>query len=369
MEYFLVVGLAFLVSYLVSPLTINLANRFGWVDQPKRSHPAIIHKRSVSRAGGLPPLVGFLATLLIFSLVSPFFFFSKAVVGICLAAFLLVVLGIFDDKYNLNPYVRLLSNFLIVAVVIGAGVGINSFTNPFGGTILLNSSVLHFSLPAFFGPLAGAHSIVIWADILAFLWITWIMNALNWSSGVDGQLPGIATIALFLLGFVALGLAKDDPSQIFVAIIALAAAGAFLGVLPFSFFPQKIMPGYGGATLAGFLIAVLGILSGAKLAAVMLVTLIPLVDSIWAVFRRLMLKRSPVWGDSFHLHHQLLRMGWTIPQICYFYYFVTFIFGILALQLDSEEKFFALAILGILIFSVLFTIFVTVRKLALKKRD
>ncbi|HSX58409.1 MAG TPA: MraY family glycosyltransferase [Candidatus Saccharimonadales bacterium] len=367
MSYIIVALIAFLFSYLSSPLTIKLARRFSLVDLPKSPHPAALHKKTLPRAGGIAPLLGFLAALTIFALWSPAFFFSKAVWGIVISAALLVALGTADDKYNLNPYLRLAANFAIVGIVVAAGVGINSFTNPLGGVFFLNQTIYHISLPAIFGPLAGAHSIVLWADLFAFLWIIWVMNALNWSSGVDGQLPGIASIALLLLGIVASALVSKDPGQFFVAVLAFAAAGAFLGFLPFSFYPQKIMPGYGGSTLAGFLIATLGILSGAKLAVVSLVILIPLIDSLWAILRRVLGKHSPVWGDSFHLHHQLLRMGWSIPQICYFYYFVTAVFGLLALQLDSQEKFFALAILGVIIFSALFTIFILVGKFDLKK--
>ena len=165
----------------------------------------------------------------------------------------------------------------------------------------------------------------------------------------------------------AFSLISSDNVQLLPAIIAFAAAGSFLGFLPSSFYPQKIMPGYGGAALAGFLIAVLAILAGAKLASVLLIILVPLIDSIWAVSRRILSRRSPVWGDSFHLHHQLLRMGWSVPQICFLYYSLTFTFGLLALNLDSEGKFFAIAILGALIFSGLFTIFILARKFDLRK--
>jgi UDP-GlcNAc:undecaprenyl-phosphate GlcNAc-1-phosphate transferase len=148
-------------------------------------------------------------------------------------------------------------------------------------------------------------------------------------------------------------------------ILAFAAAGAFLGFLPWSFYPQKIMPGYGGSTLAGFLIAVLAILSGAKLATALLVLIIPLVDSVWTIVRRLVNRRSPVWGDRLHLHHQLLKMGWSVPKICLFYYLIGLILGVLALNFDTREKFFALSVLGVLTFSLLFTGYIILRKFSI----
>lgn len=367
MEYLLSFFIAFLVSFSITPWFIKLTKSWGLIDRPSRPHPAILHRKPIPRAGGVPVLLGFLISLTVIVFLSQNLELTKALVGISLSSFLLVALGLTDDKYDLNPYLRLLINFLIVAIVIAAGIGISSFTNPFGGTVNLNAIVYHLTLPDSFAFLAGEHSLVLLADLVAFFWIIWIMNAMNWSSGVDGQLPGIAVIALGLLGFVSASLISRDQIQLLPATIAFAGAGAFLGFLPSSFYPQKIMPGYGGATLAGFLIAVLAILSGAKLATVLLIILVPLIDSIWAIVRRAFGRRSPVWGDSFHLHHQLLRMGWTVPQICFFYYGITFLFGLLALNLDSLGKFFAIAILGALVFSLLFTVFVIARKFDLRK--
>lgn len=366
MEYFFSFLISFLIAFFITPKSIDLAKRWGFLDYPNRPHPAILHKKAIPRAGGVPIFIAFLISLAIVLMLSSALVLTKALIGIVIGSFLLVILGLFDDKFDINPYLRLALNFLIVAVVIASGIGITSFTNPFGGVIHLDSVVFHFNINQRFLFLVGEHSIVVFADLVALFWIIWIMNAMNWSSGVDGQLAGTAVIALSLLGFVSASLLSSDPIQLLPATIAFAAAGAFLGFLPASFYPQKIMPGYGGATLAGFLIAVLAILSGAKLASVLLVILVPLIDSLWAVVRRVFGGHSPVWGDKFHLHHQLLRMGWTIPQVCILYYFLTFIFGYLALNLDSEGKFFAITILGALIFSSLFTIFVIARKLTIK---
>ncbi len=358
--------LAFILSFTSTPFVIRFANKFGLIDNPKRPHPAIIHKKPIPRAGGLAPFIGFSVSVILVVLLSNSLTFTKPLVGILIASTLLVLVGLADDKYDLNPYLRLFANFVVVAVVVGFGIGISSITNPFGGQFRLDTIVYAFSLPNYFGFFAGHHSIVLLADLIAFFWIIWIMNALNWSSGVDGQLTGIVSIALLILGVVTVGLVKTDSNQTFTAVLAFAAAGSFLGFLPWSFYPQKIMPGYGGATLAGFLIAVLAIISGAKLATVLLVLLVPLVDSVWAVVRRIANKRSPVWGDSYHLHHQLLKLGLSVPQICFIYYGAGLSLGILGLSLDGQEKFFAIAIISVLLFSLLFTSFFIVKRLSLK---
>lgn len=367
MDFWLPVFIAFITSFLVTPLVIKLADRFGFVDFPNRHHPAIIHKKVVPRAGGIPPLIGFIVALLLVTLLIPSFTLNKALLGIMIASLVVVFVGSLDDKYDINPYLRLLANFVVGLIVVGFGIGITSFTNPFGGFIHLDSIILTINLPIFFGVFAGAHHIILFADLIALFWIIWIMNAMNWSSGVDGQLSGIAVIALAILGIASAQLISKDPAQMRVSIIAFAAAGAFLGFLPWSSYPQKIMPGYGGSTLGGFLIATLAILSGAKLAIALLILLVPLVDSFWAVVRRVGGRRSPIWGDSFHLHHQLLKMGFSIPQVCLLYYSASLLLGLLALNLDSKEKFFAICIVGVIIFSLLYSFFVVLRRVALKK--
>ncbi len=361
--------ISFLTTFLITPFIIRLGFKFGFVDDPARNHPAVIHKKPIPRGGGIATFIGFSFSIIVINILSGAFSVSKSLIGILLSGLIIVLVGLLDDLYDLSPYLRLVTNILVAGIVVGAGVGITNFTNPFGGFVQLDSIIYYFSLPSFFGFFAGTHSIILIADIVAFFWIIWIMNALNWSSGVDGQLPGIAVITLTILAIVSSQLITSDPNQFTVAVIALAAAGAFLGFLPWSFYPQKIMPGYGGSSLAGFLIAVLAILSGAKLATALLVLLIPLVDSIWAVTRRVLRGQSPVWGDSFHLHHQLLKMGWSIPQICFLYYFLTLLLGVLAINLDTQEKFFAILILGTIIFSLLFTSFVILKKTGLKLHD
>jgi len=354
MLFFYLFLLSAAASFLLTPLTIHFAKRLGFVDLPSRPHPAILHDKPIPRAGGLPVLVAILSALaiLLFLGIIPL---SKGFAGIVLAGLLVVGVGLIDDKYDLNPYIRLGTNVLAVCLVVGAGIGIASFTNPLGGQFFLDTWRVQFSLPEGL-PLAGPHSILVWADLFALFWIVWIMNALNWSSGVDGQISGIAVIGFTILGLVSLRNLATDPLQLVPACLAFSSAGAYFGFLPFSFYPQKIMPGYGGSTLAGFLLATLSILSGAKLATAVLVLAVPLVDGLWAIIRRLIRGRSPVWGDKGHLHHQLLARGWSIPKIALFYYLISLFLGLAALELDSQGKLFAIVMVVVVILGLLITI-------------
>ncbi|MCX6796483.1 MAG: MraY family glycosyltransferase, partial [Candidatus Falkowbacteria bacterium] len=330
-----------LIAFAVTPIVILLAKRFRVLDFPWRVHPAILHKNPIPRAGGLATLLAILATYLIFIVFSQTVPIDKHIIGILLAGCLVVIVGILDDKYNLNPYLRLLTNFIAAGIIVAFGVGITWLTNPFGGQIRLDEIVFRFNIPDIlpFHFFAGLHTIILLADIFAFLWIVWVMNALNWSSGVDGQLSGIAAIVLIALGVATTRYLAADSAQAALAILAFVAAGAYLGFLPWSFYPQKIMPGYGGATLAGMIIASLSILAGAKLATTLLLLIVPLIDGVWSIIRRLLAHRSPVWGDKEHLHHQLLSFGWSKRQIAIFYYFVSGISACFALSLNHKGRF------------------------------
>lgn len=328
--------LSFLITFFSTPLTIRLANKFGLVDDPKkRRHPAHVHKGVVPRAGGLPIYLGiFLTTLLLLPL-------TKKLVGIFLGASLTILVGILDDKHDLNPYFRLVSNFVAAALVVGFGVGIAYITNPFNGIIHLDQPRIYFN---FFGP----HSIWVLSDVFALIFIVWTTNMVNWSKGVPGQLPGIVTIAALTLGILSLRFALEDPLQVPISLLCFITAFSFLGFLPFNFDPQKIMPGYGGGALGGFMLAVLSILSFGKLATALLVLAVPTFDAIFAVTRRVALKHSPVWADRGHLHHKLLDLGWSFRKIALFYWLVCAILGAVALTLRSEEKLFAILLVGVI---------------------
>ncbi|MBI4100625.1 undecaprenyl/decaprenyl-phosphate alpha-N-acetylglucosaminyl 1-phosphate transferase [Candidatus Microgenomates bacterium] len=333
---------AFIFSFISTPFVIRLARYFELVDNPKvRKHPAHVHSHTIPRAGGLAIYFGIIISVILF------FPFSKQLLGIVGGMTALIFIGLLDDKFDLNPYFRLVTNCFAALLVIGSGISIAYITNPFGGIIHFDTLRIKFN---FFGP----HSIIVWADLLALIWIVWCMNMVNWSKGVDGQMPGFTAISAFILGILAFRFAiGGDSSQWFVVVFSFIAAGAFSGFIPFNFYPQRVMPGYGGGSLAGFILAILAILSGAKLATAILVLGVPMVDACYTIARRMFSKRSPVWADRGHLHHKLMDLGWGKRRIALFYWLLSAILGAVSLNLNSRGKFFAIVLVGVLLGGVL----------------
>ena len=336
----------FLVPFIVSTLLAYAATyfvrslylRFHWLDDPSlQLHPKVIHTYPVPRGGGLAIFTGFFLSTVYFLGI------DKHSLGILLGGLLLAVVGFLDDRKDLNPYLRLILGFVAAGFVVAAGIGIAFITNPVGeGVLYLDRPQISFSL------FSLQHTIWVVSDLFALIWIVWSMNMVNWSKGLDGQLPGIVVIAAVFIALLSFRF-TEDVTQWEVAILAFAAAGAFLGFLPWSFYPQKIMPGYGGGALAGYLLATLAILSGAKVAMAILVLGIPTMDAVYTILRRIVSGRSPVWGDRGHFHHRLLDLGWSKPRVAIFYWVVSAILGIIALQLNSQQKFYTIVALAVLV--------------------
>ena len=151
--------LTFSVAYLMTPYAIKWAYKLGIVDDPqKHKHEKVIHTYPVPRGGSLSIMIAVLAGILF---LLPF---DKHTIGIALGAIAVVALGVLDDKYNINPYVRLAIQFLIALIPVAAGIGIAFLTNPTGGIIDFSSYQYQFMF------LGEIRSIWIVSDLFAVLW-------------------------------------------------------------------------------------------------------------------------------------------------------------------------------------------------------
>ncbi len=329
---------AFLISLSLSlvivPLTIWLFKKIGWVVDPKKSkHPGHVHKIPVPKGGGIAVFVSVLVAALY--LIQP----DKHIIAILLAMLVTVIVGIWDDVKGGSPYWRFGFNILSAGIVVASGIGIAYVSNPLGGVIDLSWPRLSFEI---FGSL---REIWILPDLFALLWIPFLMNAINWSSGVDGQVSGVVAVAAVTVGLISLNFSADI-AQWPVAVLAFALSGAFVGLAFYGFYPQKIMPGYSATSLAGLLLGVLSILSTAKVGALIVVLGIPTIDAVYVIIRRVLSGKSPIWGDKDHLHHKLMEMGWGKRRVAVFYWLTALALGTVALQVDARKKLLIMLGLG-----------------------
>jgi UDP-GlcNAc:undecaprenyl-phosphate GlcNAc-1-phosphate transferase len=340
MWFFLI---SLILSASVAPFIIKLYQSQNWLEDPKDSHHVKdTHRRPVPRGGGLVVFFGVLLTSLLFLEV------DKYLLGILSGGFILTVIGVLDDIYDLHPLLRLGFNFLAALVVVATGIGIAYVTNPFG------PGVIHLDQPQLTLEFLGqTHTIWVIADLFAVFFIVWNMNIVNWAKGVDGQLPGFVSAAAVMIALLSTRF-LDDPTQFNTAHLGFIVGGAFLGLLIWNWYPQKMMPGYGAGSLGGYFLSILAILGGAKVATMLMVLAIPTADAIFTITRRTLAGKSPFWGDRGHLHHKLLdRLGWGRRRIAVFYWATSLGLGALSLYLGTWGKIVTLLIVTSLVFAFL----------------
>ncbi len=327
---------SFTTTAILTPLCIPVIKRLGLVDDPtKHKHPAMLHTQPIPRGGGIPLFLGIF--------LPGFFLLPKTpiVYAIFFASLVALIIGTLDDKYDISRYVRLAINIACALIVVGAGIGIPFVTNPFGGILHLDTIKLSFQI--FGAPI----SIPIISSLLATVWIVWTMNMLNWSKGVDGQMPGVVAISAGVIGLLSLRFPLSDPHTYLASHLSFLISGAALGFLLYNFHPAKIFPGY-GATSVYLVLAVVALLSGAKLATAVLVMGVPMADGLFTIVRRIVSGKSPFWHDKKHLHHLLLQLGYSQRAIALFYWGISAILGFVSLTLSSAGKAFALLMLSVI---------------------
>lgn len=300
------------------------------VDYP--DDPRKIHKHPVPALGGLAVFFGFAASLLFWMAFAPGFFgpyikFSY-LWGILLGGAILMCGGYLDDRYKLKPKQSFIAPFLAVAAVIASGVQLSYINHPLGGAILLDT------VKIWGYPLAGG--------AFVFLWILGMVYTTKFLDGMDGLVSGIVGIGSVVLFFLS---QLPAVNQTDTALLSALLAGSFLGFLPWNFFPAKIFLGEGGSTFAGFMLGVLSVISGGKIATALLIMGIPILDVAWVILRRLSTHFSPFQADRKHLHFRLLDLGLSQRQAVLFLYFISAAFGVSGLFLQSAGKLLALFIM------------------------
>jgi len=332
---------AFIASVLTTPISIIVSKKFGIFDDPKRhKHPAMIHKKPIPRGGGIPLFLGVLIAGAIFL---PLNSTTQALFS---AAFIALIVGILDDRLDISPYLRFASNIVVAIIIVISGIDIAFITNPFGGILHLDS--INFSI-AFI----GIKTVIYFSQIATVIWLVWVMNMLNWSKGVDGQMPGIVAISAIAIGILSLRFPSSDINSLIASNLSFMIAGSSLGFLIFNYYPAKIFPGY-GATSLYLLLGAVSVLSGAKIATAILVMGVPMVDGLFTVGRRIVSGKSPFWHDKKHLHHILLELGLDQRRISLFYWLISAILGALSLSLTSKGKYFAIIMLVVIVGGTLF---------------
>src|SRR5260370_2860898 len=168
------------------------------------------------------------------------------------------------------------------------------------------------------------------AILLTWFWTVGMMNTVNWIDGMDGLATGVVGITALFITIISFML-----HQYSIAVLSAIFTGAVFGFLPHNWNPAKIFMGDTGSMFLGLALAVLSIMGGAKLALALMVLGVPILDVALVILNRIRRGQSPLHFDKTHLHHRLMAMGLSVKQICYLFYGVAVIFGLLALSFSG----------------------------------
>lgn len=334
-EYIITFSLAFIVSFSATPIVRKLAFKVGSVDIPKDNRR--MHKKPIALMGGLAIICGFVVSLVFdllttSSLLTP----GREIAGLMTGIAVIMLMGVLDDVKTLRAWVKLAFQVVAaVCVVAISGTRISGLTNPFGADQYLELSP-YISIP------------------LSILWIVGITNAINLIDGLDGLAAGVSSISSLSLFFVSLlrGDLLDPSKAIYTALVTAALSGATLGFLPFNFNPAKIFMGETGAAFLGFTLGVISIQGVMKSYAAISIVIpllilgLPLFDTLLAIIRRILTRKSIMQADRGHLHHKLIDMGLSQRQSVLIMYVVSASLGLCAIVLADRGALSAVIMLA-----------------------
>jgi UDP-GlcNAc:undecaprenyl-phosphate/decaprenyl-phosphate GlcNAc-1-phosphate transferase len=312
--------LSLTLSILLTQLAKQIAPRLGLVDEPGGRR---IHKGAISRFGALPLWGAFTITALVAQHMpvergDPLE--TVRLTGLLLGGTFLFFTGIFDDKFDLPAVPQYIIQIIAAGIGVVFLIFIERLNNPFTGDTLEWPYIITVGVSLF--------------------WLGLMMNTLNFLDGVDGLAGGVAFIAALLL-FIH----TFREQQLSVSLLPLALMGTMLGYLRYNWHPATIFMG-SGAVYLGYTVGALSIIGGAKMATILLVMGLPLLDVAWQAARRLAEGKNPLVGDRGHTHFRLKDANVDPRIISIGYYFFCAAFGVLALVTTSRlYKFIAIVVM------------------------
>ena len=280
-DFLPLVVVGFAASLGLTPLTRQLARRFGVVDKPSARK---VHQVPTPLMGGLAIYGAFMIALLMFHNWGGKDRETLALtqlVAILGGATWLMIVGFIDDRYVLKPPVKFAGQLVAVAGILLSGIHVQLFDN------------------------------VILDTLLTTFWMMGIINAVNFLDNMDGLAAGISGIAAFFFFILA-----ASQGQALVATVSAALCGSAVGFLVYNFNPATSFMGDMGSLVLGFLLSVLGIkltfatqVREVSWMIPILVLGLPIFDTTLVVFTRLRERRSPLQGGKDHSSHRLVVMG------------------------------------------------------------
>lgn len=313
-ELVFIFSLSFAISAILVPVIIYFCNKFclfDYVDGRK------VHKNEISRLGGIAIFIGFIMPFCFYIIPKSHYNIN---LNLYIAALAIIFsIGLFDDIFNISAQYKLVLQIISASLVSASGLNINAI--PFLGIDFTECSM---------------ENICLVSHIITIVWIVFFINAMNFLDGIDGLASGIFLIAFFFTAVLTF-----NDNLIFVGSFAITAIGTVFGFYIFNFPPAKIFMGDSGAYTIGFLAATLPLfiledkLVSANFFVPLAIFIIPVVDAIYVIFRRIKNKSNIFHGDRCHIHHRLENLGLRDINVLIILYGFTIAGGLLSLVVSN----------------------------------
>ena len=360
-EYWPIFLIGFVTAFLLTPILGHIALKANITYVPKkgRGEREFDNPLKALHEGITPSLGGLAITLPAFIAILVFFKIDSFTLPILVSLFILIVGATLDDILNLPAKVQLL--YQIVAAGIIAFSILNITSIPFFN-LDLSSLTYNFSI---FGI---EQSLALPGDIFLFFWILICINAVKWTAGS----PGIIEANSFVIFSLIFVIAMRDMS-VFSSTISILIAGGLLAFLIFAFPPQKIMTGSAGKSVYGFLICILAIVADAKISTTVMLLILPLIDFIYVIIKRLLVHKPKSIGDLMklsgpdHLHHQLMNLNLSRSQLVLIEMSATLFLGSFAILTTGAIRYFTLIIC--LALGIAFIVYINIKASRKKKEQ
>lgn len=347
---------AMLIAYVITPIIRARALKLGVLDKPSKRR---IHKKSIPRLGGVSIFVSvFLTSFIIVAMYVKYNTLearSFPLLGILAGGSIIFLLGLLDDIDPVKPVYKLLVQIFAASVAWYLGVRIDHIMNPF------------YHADVYFFEFSVGDEIILFGRLMSYIltifWIVILTNAINLLDGMDGLATGISLISAAAIWAVSVGVRIDEPAG---ALMAATLTGSLLGFLRWNFNPARIFLGDSGAYLTGFILASLAISCVMKSLTLTIMTpmlilifALPIIDTLLAVIRRILGKKSILMPDKEHIHHRLLDLGLSQKSAAYLFYLISVSLGFWATYLMSWQSFRRLSLLIVcILFIILFFTYV-----------
>lgn len=317
----LMVFITFLFVTFITPFVKKIALHIGAVDIPNARK---VHKEPMPRLGGLGIYFGFLLGYMLFGT------HSETMNSILIGSFIIILTGIMDDIKPIRAYQKMIGHLIAACIIV------------FYGKITLdNITAFGFSLD--FG---------IFAPWITIFFIVACTNIINLIDGLDGLSGGVCSIFYLTIGII--GFYQGRGGSL-VMILTFIMLGSTLGFLLHNFYPAKIFAG-DCATFMGFIISVITLLEfkGPALTSFfvpIMILGIPILDTLFAIIRRLLKGQPPFQADKKHLHHQLLGMNFSQRTTVLIIYGINLLFAAASILYTIKDP-----VLGKIVYIIIFII-------------